>query len=167
MQVLSQFINGEWITSDSQETRDIINPYNQKNIAQVTEGNEKDARKAIKAAREAFDYGEWPHLPGIDRAKMVRKIAHLIERDREELAKLETLDTGKTLEESRWDRDDIAEVFHYYADIGDKNGGDIIASPIPNTASRVVREPIGVCGQITPWNYPLLQASWKLAPALV
>src|SRR5699024_959798 len=91
----------------------------------------------------------------------------LILRDKEELAYLETLDTGKTLEESRWDMDDIAGVFQYYADIADKNGGEIIDSPIPNSESKVVYEPVGVCGQITPWNYPLLQASWKLAPALV
>src|SRR5699024_1444508 len=67
----------------------------------------------------------------------------------------------------RWDMEDIAEVFRYYADIGDKDGGEVIPSPIPNSTSRVVNEPVGVCGQITPWNYPLLQASWKLAPALV
>src|SRR5699024_6923412 len=97
----------------------------------------------------------------------LRKIADLIERDAEELAELETLDTGKTLEESRWDMQDIAEVFRYYADIGDKDAGEVIASPIPNSNSRGVREPIGVCTQITPWSYPLLQASWKLAPALV
>src|SRR5699024_3365988 len=121
----------------------------------------------INAARVAFDKGDWSTMPAIDRGKVVRKIADLIERDAEELAELETLDTGKTLEESRWDMQDIAEVFRYYADIGDKDAGEVIASPIPNSISRVVREPIGVCTQITPWNYPLLQASWKLAPALV
>src|SRR5699024_3432365 len=95
----------------------------------------------------------------MERAKVVRKIAELIERDREELAELESLDTGKTVEESRWDMDDIAGVFHYYADIADKDGGEIIDSPVPNSISKVVKEPVGVCGQITPWNYPLLQRS--------
>src|SRR5699024_6060101 len=80
---------------------------------------------------------------------------------------LESLDTGKTVDESRDDMDGIASVFRYYADLDDKDGGEMIASPIPNTISKTVREPVGVCGQITPWNYPLLQASWKLAPALV
>ncbi len=90
-----------------------------------------------------------------------------IKDHREELAHLETLDTGKTLEESLGDMDDIANVFFYFAGLADKDGGEIIESPIPDSTSRVVREPIGVCTQITPWNYPLLQAAWKLAPALV
>lgn len=163
----SQFINGKWVLANQKDTREIINPFNQEVLATVTESDESDARDAIAAAREAFDHGDWPNLPNIERSRTVRKIADLIDRDAEELAKLETLDTGKTLEESRWDMEDIAEVFRYYADIGDKDGGEVIPSPIPDTVSRVVNEPVGVCAQITPWNYPLLQASWKLAPALV
>lgn len=167
MNIKKQFIDGNWILANNKETREIINPYNQEIIAIVTESDETDTQEAIKAARDAFDHGEWPNLTNIERGQIVRKIADLIERDAEELAKLETLDTGKTLEESRWDMEDIAEVFRYYADIGDKDGGEVIPSPIPNSVSRVVNEPVGVCAQITPWNYPLLQASWKLAPALV
>ena len=167
MNIKKQFIDGNWILANNKETREIINPYNQEVIATVTESDEIDTQNAIKAARKAFDHGEWPTLPNIERGRIVRKIADLIERDAEELAKLETLDTGKTLEESRWDMEDIAEVFRYYADIGDKDGGEVIPSPIPNSVSRIVNEPVGVCAQITPWNYPLLQASWKLAPALV
>src|SRR5699024_341035 len=90
-----------------------------------------------------------------------------IERDKEELARLKSLDTGKRVIESRDDMDGIRDVFHYYAELAGKNAGDTIDAPIPNTISKVVRLPVGVCGQITPWNYPLLQASWKLAPALV
>ncbi|MGY0693851.1 betaine-aldehyde dehydrogenase [Virgibacillus sp. FSP13] len=160
------FINGEWVEASSGETREIINPYNQKVIAIAAEGNEKDAKCAIAAAREAFDRAEWAAIPAAERGKIVHNIAGLIERDREELAELESLDTGKTVEESREDMDDIAGVFRYFAEMADKDGGDIIDSPIPNSTSRVVHEPVGVCGQITPWNYPLLQASWKLAPAL-
>lgn len=89
-----------------------------------------------------------------------------MKREKEELARLETLDTGKTLEESRADMDDIANVFQYFAGLADKYGGEIIQSPIPNSQSKVIREPVGVCGQITPWNYPLLQAVWKISPAL-
>ncbi|WP_411954796.1 betaine-aldehyde dehydrogenase [Alkalibacillus sp. S2W] len=162
-----QYINGEWVDANSGKTRDIINPYNQEVIATVPEGDETDAQEAIAAARKAFDGGEWATMPATERGKIVRKIADFIERDREELARLESLDTGKTVEESRGDMDDIAGVFHYYAEIADKNGGEIIESPLPNSISKVVHEPVGVCGQITPWNYPLLQASWKLAPALV
>ena len=167
MIIKQQFIDGKWVNSKSNETRDIINPFNQEVIARVTESNETDAREAIKAARYAFDHGEWPTTPATERGQVVNKIADLIERDKEELAELESLDTGKTVEESRGDMDDIAGVFRYYAQLADKDGGEIIDSPVANSVSKVVREPVGVCGQITPWNYPLLQASWKLAPALV
>ncbi len=105
-------------------------------------------------------------LSGLERGQFVLKIAELIRRDLNELAELESLDTGKTIEESKADMDDIANVFQYYAGLADKDGGEVISSPIPDSVSKIVREPIGVCGQITPWNYPLLQASWKIAPAL-
>src|SRR5699024_12034436 len=122
---------------------------------------------AIQAARDAFDHDTLRNTSAVEREKVVRKIDTLIERQKEELAQLESLDTGKTVDESRDDMDGIADVFHYYADLAGKDAGDMIDSPIPNTISKVVREPVGVCGQITPWNYPLLHASWKLAPALV
>ncbi|GGK00187.1 betaine aldehyde dehydrogenase [Lentibacillus kapialis] len=160
------FINGEWIESNTERTRNIFNPYNQEIISLVSEGDKSDARAAVAAARKAFDEGDWAATPAIERGKIVHKITDLIERDREELAELESLDTGKTVEESRWDMGDIAGVFRYFAEMADKDDGAIIESPIPNSTSRVVHEPVGVCGQITPWNYPLLQASWKLAPAL-
>lgn len=160
------YIDGEWVLARSGKTREIINPFNQDTIAQVTESDEEDAKRAIKAARHAFENSDWPDLPAIERSQTVYKIAELIARDKEELAELESLDTGKTLDESRTDMDDIAGVFRYYAEIADKESGEVIDSPIPDSTSRVVREPVGVCGQITPWNYPLLQASWKLAPAL-
>ncbi|WP_026699040.1 betaine-aldehyde dehydrogenase [Alkalicoccus chagannorensis] len=163
---LKQYINGNWVDAKSGETRDIINPYNQEVVANVPEGNAEDTKAAIQAARDTFDQGDWPSTPATERGAIVRRIAELIERDREELARLESLDTGKTVEESRGDMDDIAGVFRYYAEVADKDGGELIASPIPNSTSKVVYEPIGVCGQITPWNYPLLQASWKLAPAI-
>ncbi|HLR66580.1 betaine-aldehyde dehydrogenase [Virgibacillus alimentarius] len=166
MDIKKQFIDGKWVVSESNKTRDIINPFNKEIIARVTESDEDDAKLAIAAARKAFDHGSWPTTPATERGQIVNKIADLIERDKEELAELESLDTGKTVEESRGDMDDIAGVFRYYAELADKDGGEIIDSPIPNSVSKVVREPVGVCGQITPWNYPLLQASWKLAPAL-
>lgn len=161
-----QFIDGKWLNSKSNKTRDIINPFNQEVIARVAEGDASDAKAAIQSARNAFDNGDWSTTPATERGKVVSKVADFIERDKEELAELESLDTGKTVEESRGDMDDIAGVFRYYAEMADKDGGEIIDSPIPNSISKVVREPVGVCGQITPWNYPLLQASWKLAPAL-
>ncbi|WP_371413663.1 betaine-aldehyde dehydrogenase [Virgibacillus sp. Bac330] len=160
------FINGKWVPSHTGNTREIINPFNQEVIAQATESDETDTISAIAAAREAFDEGEWSRTSATERAKKLHTITALIERDKEELAKLETLDTGKTVEESRGDMEDIAGVFRFYAELADKHGGELIDSPVPNTISKVVYEPVGVCGQITPWNYPLLQASWKLAPAL-
>lgn len=160
------YINGEWLHAKSEKTREIINPFNQEVIATAVEGNAEDAKTAIQAARVAFDEGSWSTMPASERGAIVNKIGSLIERDLEELAELETLDTGKTVQESREDMADIANVFFYFAGLADKDGGEVIASPIPNSESKVVREPVGVCGQITPWNYPLLQAAWKLAPAL-
>ncbi|APC50345.1 betaine-aldehyde dehydrogenase [Virgibacillus halodenitrificans] len=160
------YINGEWLHAKSGETRNIINPYNQEVITTAAEGNAEDTKAAIQAARVAFDEGNWSTLPASERGEIVYKIGALIQRDLEELAELETLDTGKTVEESRADMADIANVFFYFGGLADKDGGEVIASPIPNSESKVVREPVGVCGQITPWNYPLLQAAWKLAPAL-
>ena len=160
------YIGGAWTPARSSATRDIINPFDQSVVATVPEGGREDSRAAIAAARQAFDHGPWPRTTGPERGRVLERLAGLIERDAEELARLETLDTGKTLEESRWDMADIAGIFRYFAGLADKDGGEVIASPVPDSTSMVVREPVGVCGQISPWNYPLLQAAWKLAPAL-
>lgn len=160
------YIGGQWVDNASGNARDVLNPFDASVIATVAEGGREDARAAVRAARRAFDEGGWPQTPAPQRASLLFKLADLIERDREELARLESLDTGKTVEESRWDMDDIAGIFRYFAGLADKDGGEVIASPNPNSTSTVIREPVGVCGQISPWNYPLLQASWKMAPAL-
>ncbi|MEV2481863.1 betaine-aldehyde dehydrogenase [Paenibacillus larvae] len=160
------FIDGKWKNAKHGRTRSIINPFNQEIIQSISEGDREDALAAIAAARRAFEDGKWSSMSGLDRGKLVLRIAELIRRDHNELAKLESLNTGKTLAESKADMDDIANVFQYYAGLADKDGGEVLSSPIPNSKSILVREPIGVCGQITPWNYPLLQASWKIAPAL-
>ncbi len=160
------YINGQWVESCSGKEREILNPFDASVNATVAEGNREDTKAAIKAARHAFDKGGWPQTPASERASLIFKLADLIERDHEELARLESLDTGKTMEESRWDMDDIAGIFRYFAGLADKDGGEVIASPNTDSTSMVIREPVGVCGQISPWNYPLLQASWKMAPAL-
>ncbi len=160
------YIDGCWQAAASGRQRTVINPFDGSVIARVAEGGREDAVAAVAAARRCFDKGDWPPTPATERGRLLERLAGLIERDREELARLETLDTGKTLTESRWDMGDIAGIFRYYAGLADKEGGEVLASPHPGTASRVVREPVGVCGQISPWNYPLLQASWKMAPAL-
>ena len=160
------YINGRWENAISRTDREIINPFNAKVIAVVAEGNREDARRAICFARQAFDDGRWSNLPAVERGNLLFKLANSIAENSEELARLETLNTGKTLEESRWDMTDIVGIFRYYAGLADKGGGEIIDSPIANSTSKVVYEPVGVCAQICPWNYPLLQAAWKLAPAL-
>src|SRR5699024_2112369 len=164
---IRMFINGEWEHSTSKEERDMFNPYNQEIIAIASEGGVIDARKAIEVARSAFDSGIWSDISIEERCSVVENISNLIKRNKEELAYLETLDTGKTLDESRTDMEDISNVFLYYSKLGMKNDEKVISSPIADCSSRVIKEPVGVCGLITPWNYPLLQASWKLAPALV
>lgn len=162
-----QYINGKWVEASNGETRDIINPYNQEVVFTVSEGTKEDAEKAILAARQSFESGEWSKETSENRCNKVRAIADAILTHKEELAKLETLDTGKTLEESYADMDDIHNVFMYFAGLGGNDGGEVVESPIPNSESKIVKEPVGVVTQITPWNYPLLQASWKIAPALV
>lgn len=160
------YINGEWVEAKSGQTKEIINPYNQEVIAIVPRGDREDARQAIQAAREAFERGDWRNTTASERGSLLFEVARKIRAYREELAEMETLNTGKTLTESLADMDGIADAFQYFAGLADKDAGQMLESPLPNSVSRMVREPVGVCGQITPWNYPLLQASWKLAPAL-
>lgn len=162
------FINGTWTAGSGTATRTIYAPGTGEGIATVAEGTRDDVRAAIRAARAAFDSGIWSGLPVSERAALVRALGDAIEEHSEELAQLETLDTGKTTEESRWDMADIAGIFRYYADIAEGAMADeTLQSPIEDSTSVLLREPVGVCGQISPWNYPLLQASWKMAPALV
>ena len=160
------YIDGIWVEARSGRTSRTLNPFDQGILAEVPSGDREDARAAITAARRAFDHGPWSGVTGPERGRMLQRLADLVVREREGLARLETLDTGKTLEESRWDMDGVAEIFRYYAGLADKDEGEVIASPVPRSTSLLLREPIGVCGQIMPWNYPLLQASWKMAPAL-
>ncbi len=146
--------------------RDIVDPFDQSLLAKVAEGDRLDAREALSAARRAFDESDWPHLPGTARGRSVAALGHAIAKDRENLARIESRDTGKTLEESRWDIDDVAEVFAFYAGLAGESHDESVPQPSPGRSSRLVREPAGVCGLICPWNYPLLQAAWKVAPAL-
>jgi betaine-aldehyde dehydrogenase len=120
----------------------------------------------VAAARAAFDTGPWPRIAAAERAALLRRVADLLVRDKEEIARVETLDTGKTLVESRIDIDDVTAVFRYYADLADKDSGRLVDTGNAAVVSRIVHEPVGVCVLITPWNYPLLQLSWKVAPAL-
>ena len=160
------YIGGRWRHASDRGTRDIVNPADGSVAAVVDEATPDDATAAIAAARAAFDDGAWPATPVGDRAALLDRIADLLQRDKESLARLETEDTGKTLVESGIDIDDVTSVFRYYARLVAVESDRLVDVGDPSVISRVVREPIGVCVLIAPWNYPLLQMSWKVAPAL-
>jgi betaine-aldehyde dehydrogenase len=158
---------GKWRAALSGATREILDPADALPFAVVAEGDEKDTDLAIAAARRAFDEGPWPHTPATERAALLRRVADLLVRDREKLGRLEAQDAGKTVEEGRVDIDCVADAFRYFADlVAGEAPGRVVDAGSPDIHSVVVHEPVGVCGMITPWNYPLLQASWKIAPAL-
>lgn len=157
------FIDGEMVAGAG--TRDLIDPATGKVLCKAPEADKVQVEKAIKAARKAFDQGPWPRMTALERAGMLNKLADAIEANADELAELETLNGGKPLRETQYDIADSAYVFRYYAGLVNKPSGQSIEVPAPSVTT-VVREPIGVCGQIVPWNYPLLMAAWKLAPAL-
>jgi betaine-aldehyde dehydrogenase len=160
-----QYIDGAW-TTGSGGLAGVINPYDASVVRTVDHAGPDDVEQAVVAARAAFDSGPWRTTQAPERGALLRRVAELLVRDKEEIAHIETLDTGKTLAESRIDIDDVTAVFHYYADLADKDGGRLVDTGRPTVLSRVVHEPVGVCVLITPWNYPLLQLSWKVAPAL-
>ena len=161
----SLWIGGEPRPGHSDATREILDPATGRRLLDMPEADAQDAVDAIDAARKAFDDGPWPRTSVQDRASLLERVADAIDAEREALASLETLDTGKTLIESRADMDQIAQVFRYFAAEARTARGDV--NPVPGGAmSLTVYDPVGVVVMITPWNYPLLQASWKIAPAL-
>lgn len=159
-------IGGTWRHASDGGTRDIVNPADGSVAAVVDEATPDDARDAVAAARAAFDDGPWRATTAAQRSALLNRIADLLQRDKEDLAHLETRDTGKTLAESRIDIDDVTSVFRYYSRLIGVEADTLVDVGEPAVVSRVVREPIGVCVLIAPWNYPLLQMSWKVAPAL-
>jgi betaine-aldehyde dehydrogenase len=160
------YIDGAWVPAAGGGERDVVNPFDGSRVRGVAEAAAVDVAAAVAAARRAFDAGPWPLAPAGDRAALLHRVADLLGRDREEIAHTETLDTGKTLAESRIDVDDVTAVFRYYAALAAGDPGRLVDAGDPAVLSRVVYEPVGVCALIAPWNYPLLQASWKVAPAL-
>jgi aldehyde dehydrogenase (NAD+) len=159
-------IGGEWRHSVSGKTFRTINPATEEKIADVAEGDAADVDLAVQAARRAFESGDWPKMDARDRGRLLNKLADLVEKNREELAALETLDNGKPITDSRTaDLPLVIDCFRYYAGWADKIHGQTI--PVRGdyfTYTR--REPLGVAGQIIPWNFPLLMVAWKWAPAL-
>ncbi|MBW9066294.1 aldehyde dehydrogenase family protein [Rhizobium herbae] len=163
------YIDGEWVRPEKGGTLDVVDPATEAVIHKAPAGTSGDIDKAVKAARYAFDSGPWPHFTGTERAGYLRAMAEKIAEKREFLARLEVADNGKPLPEALWDIDDVVNCFNYYAGLAeelDRNPEETIPLSEPRFSSRVVREPLGVVGAITPWNYPLLMAAWKVAPAL-
>ncbi|WP_327044254.1 aldehyde dehydrogenase family protein [Microbispora sp. NBC_01189] len=160
------FIGGAWTDAVAGGRRTIRCPADGSVVATVAEATRADTEAAIAAARHAFDTGPWPRTPANERGRLLLRTADLIERDRAAIARAESLDTGKRLAESEYDVDDVVRCFRYFGGIAGTDAGRVIDTGRDDAVSRVVYEPIGVCGLITPWNYPLLQTSWKVAPAL-
>lgn len=163
------YIGGEWVPSATDETIAVINPANEEIIAHVPAGNESDIDLAVKAARMAFDEGPWPNFSGAQRAEYLRKIAEIITRRLDELVKLEVLDNGKPYPEAQWDIEDTAATFEFYAGLAeelDASSEETVELSEPRFTSKTVKEPLGVAGAVIPWNFPMLMAAWKVAPAL-
>jgi betaine-aldehyde dehydrogenase len=164
--VPSLFIDGAWVASADGTCSQVIDPTDASVVTEVDVATDAQVQAAIAAARRAFDRTDWPRTPTKYRAALLDRVAALLDRDREIVAAAETRNTGKALRESRTDIADVTRVFRYYADLADKEAGRLVDTNIPTAISRIVYEPVGVCGLIGPWNYPLLQLSWKVAPAL-
>ncbi len=162
----SLYIDGAWVASGDGTCSPVINPSDGSLVTEVDVATDEQVQAAIAAARRAFDHTDWPYTPTGERAALLDRVADLLDRDQERIATLETKNTGKAMRESRWDIADVARVFRYYADLADKEAGRLVDTSVPTALSRIVYEPVGVCGLIAPWNYPLLQLSWKIAPAL-
>ena len=163
-------IGGRWVPAAAGETFAVENPASEATISHVARGRAEDVERAVAAARQAFDSGAWPHTNPSERGQLLWRLADLIERHAEEFAQLESLDNGKPLTVAR--AADVAltvDHFRYYAGWATKVEGETI--PINSPDGRrfldyTLREPVGVVGQIIPWNFPLLMAAWKLAAAL-
>ncbi|KAH7305501.1 aldehyde dehydrogenase domain-containing protein [Stachybotrys elegans] len=164
-QPIGLFINNEWVPSSDGSTITSINPTNEEKIVDVHAASADDVDKAVAAARAAL-HGPWGETAGTDRGRLMNRLADLVEENKEILATIETWDNGKPYQVAL--NEDLAEVtgtLRYYAGFADKIFGQVIETT-PAKFAYTVREPVGVCGQIIPWNYPLSMAAWKLGPAL-
>ncbi len=164
MHAYQMLIDGEWVGAVSGETFDVRDPSSDEVIATVPAAAAADVDRAAKAARRAFD-GGWRDATGQERGRVLFEMAARVRAERDRLAKLETQNSGKPLAEAEYDIDDAATCFEYYGGLATKLHGEVLNVPA-NAVSLALKEPIGVAGQIIPWNYPLLMAAWKLAPAI-
>lgn len=162
----NMLIGGQWQESRGGKRFPTLNPVNESVIAEVAQGNEADVDAAVKSARAAFESGPWSKMDARDRGRLINKLADLMEANLEELAALESLDNGKPIRDARAADLPLAiDCLRYYAGWADKIHGDVL--PIRgNFFCYTRREPVGVVGQIIPWNFPILMAAWKWGPAL-
>lgn len=162
------YINGKWVAPVAGGTLAVINPATEEIFHHIPAATEADAEAAVAAARAAFDHGPWPRMTGAERAKVLRALAEGIRKRLPELARLEVMDNGKPVPEAEWDLGDAAGCFDFYAGLAEELDGEVenVALADGRFTSKAVREPLGVAVAIVPWNYPLLMASWKVAPAL-
>ena len=163
------FIDGKWVESVTNERTDVINPANNKVIGSISSGNEKDAEKAVAAAKASFyERGEWRRMDAVKRADMLFEISDAIDKRADEIAEIESMDNGKPFREALADVDDAVYCFQYYGGLTNKPHGGVydVHDGFGKMQAFTRHEPIGVCGLITPWNYPILMGVQKIAPAL-
>src|SRR5882762_5600056 len=159
------FINGEWVDSKSSKTFPAYDPSTEEVIAQVPDAGPDDVSRAVSAAKAAFEEGPWSSTTAQERGRVLFRLADKVRQNLPALAELECRNTGKPIVEAEYDLNDVATCFEYYGGLATKVVGYV--NPVPDNAmSLTLKEPVGVAGQIIPWNYPLLMAAWKLAPAL-
>jgi betaine-aldehyde dehydrogenase len=158
------YIDGKFVNGTSGQTFEVFDPATEQVIATCPAGNAKDIDRAVSAAKRAF-YEGWRNVTAQERGRILLRLADRIRARRAELAELETLNSGKPIVESEYDMDDTATCFEYYGGLATKINGEVL--PVPADAvAFAMREPVGVAGQIIPWNYPLMMAAWKIGPAL-
>lgn len=160
------FIDGRWMDAESGKRFESINPFTGQVWATAPVAEQRDVRSAVAAARRAFDEGPWPRLTGVERARLMRRLADLLAERAEQIAVVETTDNGKLLREMSGQLKALPEWYYYFAGAADKIHGQTIPSDKPNFLIYTCHEPVGVVGAIVPWNSPLLLLTWKLAPAL-
>jgi betaine-aldehyde dehydrogenase len=164
--VAELYLDGAWASARTGARREIRCPADGSLVGEVDEAGPEDTEAAIAAARHAFDHGPWPTTSSRERGDLLLRVADLLERDTDAVARMESLDTGKRLVEGEYDVADVVSVFRHYGKVASEDAGRVVDTGNPDVVSRIVSEPMGVCGLVTPWNYPLLQVSWKVAPCL-
>jgi betaine-aldehyde dehydrogenase len=159
------YVNGEFVESRSGAYSPVVDPSTEEILAEVPNADEGDVNRAVAAAKAAFDSGAWPETTAQERGRILFRLAERVRKEAPALAELEVRNSGKPIVEAEYDINDVATCFEYYGGLATKVLGSV--NPVPDNALNfTMREPIGVAAQIIPWNYPLLMAAWKLAPAI-